>query len=106
MVGVVHVGGVEAQREHRAVPVGLGHVHRQVHALELAAFCQRSVDEWYTTLARTQVQPDAVYFAEKHMWPDHLPRVAAAVRAEDGVGTACALIETELGRDGAQVTGV
>jgi hypothetical protein len=45
------------------------------HVEELAAFCQRSVDEWYTTLARTQVQPDAVYFAEKHMWPDHLPRL-------------------------------
>jgi hypothetical protein len=45
------------------------------HVEELAAFCQRSVDEWYTTLARTQVQPDALYFAEKHMWPDHLPRL-------------------------------
>ena len=45
------------------------------HVEDLAAFCQQSVDEWYTTLARTQVQPDAVYFAEKHMWPDHLPRL-------------------------------
>lgn len=45
------------------------------HVEELAAFCQRTVDEWYTTLARTQVQPGAVYFAEKHMWPDHLPRL-------------------------------
>ena len=45
------------------------------HVQELAAFCQRSVDDWYTTLARQQVQPDAVYFAEKHMWPDHLPRL-------------------------------
>ena len=45
------------------------------HFEEVAAFSQRSVDEWYTTLARQQVQPDAVYFAEKHMWPDHLPRL-------------------------------
>jgi len=45
------------------------------HVEELAAFCQRTVDGWYTTLARQQVQPDAVYFAEKHMWPDHLPRL-------------------------------
>jgi hypothetical protein len=45
------------------------------HVEELAAFCQRSIDEWYTILARTQVQPDALYFAEKHMWPDHLPRL-------------------------------
>jgi hypothetical protein len=45
------------------------------HVEELAAFCQRSVDEWYTTLARTQAQPGALYFAEKHMWPDHLPRL-------------------------------
>ena len=45
------------------------------HVEELAAFCQRSIDDWYTTLARTQVQPDALYFAEKHMWPDHLPRL-------------------------------
>ena len=45
------------------------------HFEELAAFCQRSVDEWYTALARQQVQPDAAYFAEKHMWPDHLPRL-------------------------------
>jgi hypothetical protein len=45
------------------------------HFEELAAFSQRNVDEWYTTLARQQVQPDATFFAEKHMWPDHLPRL-------------------------------
>jgi hypothetical protein len=45
------------------------------HLEELAAFSQRTVDEWYLTLARQQVQPDAAYFAEKHMWPDHLPRL-------------------------------
>jgi hypothetical protein len=39
----------------------------------LAAFCQRTVDDWYMTLARTQVQPAPVYFAEKHMWPNYIP---------------------------------
>ena len=52
------------------------------HFEETAAFAQRSVDEWYTTLARQQVQPDAVYFAEKHMWPDHLPRLMHELYSE------------------------
>jgi sulfotransferase family protein len=39
----------------------------------LAAFCQRSIDDWYTALARRQEQPGAVLFAEKHLWPNYLP---------------------------------
>lgn len=39
---------------------------------QLARFCQQSIDEWYRKLAEVQVQPDAMFFAEKHMWPDHL----------------------------------
>jgi hypothetical protein len=38
----------------------------------LAAFCQQTIDDWYGKLAEMQAQPDAIYFAEKHMWPDYL----------------------------------
>ena len=47
--------------------VGRAYVER------LAVFCQQSIDDWYTTLARYQDQPAAVYFAEKHLWPNYLP---------------------------------
>jgi hypothetical protein len=43
------------------------------HVEHLAGFCQRTIDDWYLTLARTQVQPGARYFAEKHVWPNYLP---------------------------------
>lgn len=43
------------------------------HIEHLAAFCQRTIDDWYLTLSRTQVQPNAAYFAEKHVWPNYLP---------------------------------
>ncbi len=39
----------------------------------LAYFCQDSIEDWYTTLARNQSQDAPVYFAEKHMWPNFLP---------------------------------
>jgi Sulfotransferase family len=39
----------------------------------LAEFFQRSIDRWYSTLARTQGQADPVYFAEKHLWPNYIP---------------------------------
>lgn len=32
----------------------------------LAAFCQRSIDDWYRTVADRQSQDQPVYFAEKH----------------------------------------
>ncbi len=40
----------------------------------LARFCQSSIDSWYATVARTQ-QGDkpAIYFAEKHLWPNYIP---------------------------------
>lgn len=40
---------------------------------KLTDFCRRTIEDWYMTLARTQVQPAPVYFAEKHVWPDYLP---------------------------------
>jgi Sulfotransferase family len=43
------------------------------HVEHLAAFCQRTIDDWYMSLARTQVQPQGVYFAEKHVSPNYLP---------------------------------
>jgi hypothetical protein len=42
----------------------------------LATFCQRTIDDWYITLARNQNQHAPVYFAEKHMWPNFLPVLA------------------------------
>lgn len=39
----------------------------------LADFCCRSIEEWYMTLSGSQLQPDPVYFAEKHVRPDDLP---------------------------------
>ena len=43
------------------------------HIEHLAAFCQRTIDDWYMSLARSQLQPQGVYFAEKHVWPNYLP---------------------------------
>jgi sulfotransferase family protein len=43
------------------------------HIEHLAAFCQRTIDDWYMALARSQVQPQGIYFAEKHVWPNYLP---------------------------------
>jgi hypothetical protein len=45
----------------------------QTYPEALAEFCMRRIEDWYLTLARTQVQPAAVYFAEKHMWPNYIP---------------------------------
>ena len=38
---------------------------------ELASFCARSIEGWYRAVADVQGQADAVYFAEKHMWPGY-----------------------------------
>jgi hypothetical protein len=38
----------------------------------LATFCQRSIDDWYRTVARRQGQDGAIYFAEKHR-PGQIP---------------------------------
>lgn len=38
----------------------------------LARFCQESIEEWYTRVARVQAQESPAYFAEK-MWPTYLP---------------------------------
>jgi hypothetical protein len=43
----------------------------------LASFSQRTIDDWYLTLARTQGQEAPVYFAEKHVWPNYLPVLTA-----------------------------
>jgi len=43
------------------------------HPEQAAAFCQRQIDDWYTTVARVQEQPAPLLFAEKHMWPNYLP---------------------------------
>jgi Sulfotransferase family len=47
------------------------------HVERLAAFSQRTIDDWYLTLARTQLQDAPVYFAEKHVWPNYLPAFAS-----------------------------
>jgi hypothetical protein len=39
----------------------------------LALFSQRTIEDWYLTLAHAQQQPAPVYFAEKHMWPNYIP---------------------------------
>jgi Sulfotransferase family len=39
----------------------------------LARFTQKTIEDWYLTLARTQDQRTAVYFAEKHMRPNYIP---------------------------------
>jgi hypothetical protein len=51
----------------------LEHWFGKAYPEHLAAFAQRQIDDWYLTLARTQVQPAPVYFAEKHMWPNFVP---------------------------------
>lgn len=39
----------------------------------LAAFCQQSIDDWYGCVADLQGQPDATFFAEKHVPHDVVP---------------------------------
>ena len=39
----------------------------------LARFFQENVDQWYTTVARSQGQEGPRYFAEKHLWPNYIP---------------------------------
>jgi hypothetical protein len=41
----------------------------------LARFCQESIDDFYTGLARVEDKPEAQFFVEKFQ-PDHLPRIA------------------------------
>jgi hypothetical protein len=46
------------------------------HIERLAAFCQRNIEDWYMTLARSQEQDRPRYFAEKYIWPGDLPALA------------------------------
>ena len=59
------------ERLYAQPPLGTWFAGR--HVEQLAAFAQRTIDDWYGTLARVQDQPRATYFAEKHMWPGYLP---------------------------------
>jgi hypothetical protein len=52
---------------------GLSDWFARSHIATMAAFAQQTIDDWYTTLARTQAQQNVSYFAEKHMWPNYLP---------------------------------
>jgi Sulfotransferase family len=45
------------------------------HVESLALFTQRTIDDWYLTLARTQDQRTPAYFAEKHVRPNYIPRL-------------------------------
>jgi hypothetical protein len=47
----------------------------RAHVEQFAEFTQRTVEDWYRTLGRTQVQPEPAYFAEKHMRPAYIPEV-------------------------------
>ena len=57
------------------------------------------IDDWYLTLARTQAQPAAVYFAEKHVWPNYLPGAhLGALSARPRSSSSCATSATWRGR--------
>ena len=43
------------------------------HIEAMADHTKRTIDDWYTTLANVQAQPDVSFFAEKHVWPTYLP---------------------------------
>jgi hypothetical protein len=58
-------------RVHEQVPLETWFANTYVE--RLAVFFQKTIEDWYLTLARTQVQPAPAYFAEKHMWPNYLP---------------------------------
>jgi hypothetical protein len=51
---------------------GLAEWFGRTHVEEMAAFCQRSIEDCYKLVASAQGQSDAIYFAEKHR-PDNLP---------------------------------
>jgi hypothetical protein len=50
----------------------LGEWFGRTYVEQLASFCQKSMDDWYMTLARNQGQDEPAYFAEKH-GPTHTP---------------------------------
>ncbi len=50
----------------------LGYWFGHVYVEQLAAFCQRSIEECYQQVAHGQGQARPSYFAEKHL-PDHIP---------------------------------
>jgi hypothetical protein len=58
----------ESISQHTELARWLGNVYMQ----RVARLCQQSIEEWYTMVARAQGQHHPLYFAEKHMWPDHL----------------------------------
>jgi hypothetical protein len=43
------------------------------HVEQFAEFAQRTIEDWYLTLGRTQVQTAPAYFAEKHIRPSYIP---------------------------------
>jgi Sulfotransferase family len=45
----------------------------RIQVERLAGFVQRTIQDWYLTLARTQEQGAPAYFAEKHMRPNYIP---------------------------------
>jgi sulfotransferase family protein len=58
--------------ESMSATAGLAEWFGRAYVEELAAFCQRSVEECYRRIAASQGQTGAAYFAEKHR-PDYLP---------------------------------
>jgi hypothetical protein len=50
----------------------LGHWFARTYVERLASFCQQSMDDWYSMVARRQGQDEPAYFAEKHR-PGQIP---------------------------------
>jgi len=47
--------------------------YARAHVESMAASTKKTIDDWYTTLATVQAQPDVSYFAEKHVSASYLP---------------------------------
>ena len=73
---------------------------------ELAAFCQKSIEDWYTTMAHTQAQDTPSYFAEK-MWPgfsavltwELYPKAKEVILVRDFRDVACSMLAFDARRN-------
>jgi hypothetical protein len=67
-----HVGHNPFYNRHTGEHHELGQWFGRTYIEQLATFCQKSIDDWYAAVARTQGQAEPIYFAEKHS-AGHVP---------------------------------
>jgi hypothetical protein len=66
-----HIGHNPYYDDGVAYEGALGEWFGRTYVQRLADFCVSNTDDWYVALAQEQEKKEPLYFAEKHMWPDH-----------------------------------